>query len=280
MSQPANLQSAHKALSKALEASRTPEGFDEDVFRARLGTHQARKLDALLSATDSPGDLQVLLSDPTQLDTLAQAIAPTASRQSLAEKSALQRLASDLSPFFFRNPVQPLPRQGKASFVVCPDISKTADAFGRVDDIGYVFVHKCSNFHGGSQSMVQAELERIAMASTFPATRYDGFVLRSPERVLSRCTHAFATRKTVLVLLQDGQGREQDLAELQAICAHANQHPSLFVFADTTENFVLMQPMIHAHLVGEDALSACQMDALVQAQGAFTAKFPQGHNGF
>jgi hypothetical protein len=279
----ANISETRQDLGRILIECRTREGFDEASFRELLGRERARRFDAYLerSSRQAAQLLEEVSLDARRLDDLAVSIAPLASRQNLGEKMSLSRLQTDLSATFFVDPIRALPRGGRGAFIACPDIAKSLDFAGMVGQTAYVIAQKCSNNSGGSQAMSQSELERMAMAATFPATRYDGFILRSPERVLSRIASAFKCERAVFVLLQDGDGRQSDIEGLQEMCAHANLLDGLFVFADTTENFILMQPLIHAHAMGGvEALSAGQQAVYEDAVVQFRQKFPQGHNGF
>lgn len=279
----ANVQATVEELAQFLVQCRTREGFDDAEFRKLLGKHRAQKFDNYLSRSGRvAGELLAEVSlDAKRLQDLAMVIAPQATRQSLGERESLALLRTGLSATFFQSPVYSLPSSGKAAFLACPDIAKRMDFAGASGQATYVFAHKCTNNGGGSQDASNAELDRMALAATFPSSRYDGFVLRSPERVLSRIVSHFGCERAALVLLQDGRGRENDLARIQAICARENHLARLYVFADTTENFILMQPLIHARLMGgEQHLSAGQRAVFDDAVAAFREKFPQGRNGF
>lgn len=279
----ANIRQTRQDLGRILVDARVGQQFDPQVFCRELGADRARKFETYLTRTgrDAGTVLLEISQDARRLEDLAVALAPVPSRQSAGAKRCLEELQTRLSATFFPSPVLRLPRQGDDVFVACPDVARSAEFFGLAGDVAYLFWHKCSNLSGGSQFMSHSELERIALAATFPAGRYDGFVLRSPERVLSRITHAFGVSRAVLVLLQDGRGREEDMDRLRAIAAPEHQLPTLGVCADTTENFLLLQPLVHARVVGgPDNLSSGQRSTWEDACQAFRLRFPEGHNGY
>ena len=278
----ANIKDTCQELGRILVECRTRDGFDEESFRQLLGRDRARKFDAYLERSSRLAAqlLSDVSLDARRLQDLAVFIAPMASRQNLGERTSLSRLQTDLSATFFADPIRALPRGGRGAFIACPDIAKSLDFAGTSGQTAYVIAQKCSNNSGGSQAMAQSELERMAMASTFPSTRYDGFILRSPERVLSRIAGTFKCERAVFALLQDGEGRQDDIGRLQEMCAHENLLDGLYVFADTTENFILMQPLIQAHVSGVESLTAGQEAVYADAVVQFRQKFPNGHNGF
>lgn len=276
----ANVECAAREIARFLIDVRTSEGFDASLFRALLGRDGAAKFDHYLTRSGRSAEdvLAEISLDAHRIQDLAAVIAPSANRQGLGEKGSLAQLQSGLSATFFQSPV--IQASGKNAFKACPDIAKSVNFTGIAGSVAYVIAHKCSNNAGGSQTSAHDELERMALASTFPEGRYDGFVLRSPERVLSRMSAHFHKDSGVLALLQDGRGREADIARVQKICARQNHLSKLYVVCDTTENFILMQPLIHAAVVGLDLLTAGQRVVYQEAVSAFTRKFPQGHNGF
>lgn len=279
----ANIQETRQDLGRILMECRTREGFDETEFRQMLGRERARRFDAYLERSQRQAAqlLAEVSLDARRLEDLAVSIAPLASRQNMNERLSLSRLQTDLSATFFVDPVRALPRGGRGAFIACPDIAKSLDFVGISGQTTYVIAQKCSNNSGGSQAMAQSELDRMALASTFPSDRYEGFILRSPARVRSRIVNTFKCERAILVLLQDGEGRLADIEALQRICSHDKLLDGLFVFADTTENFILMQPLIHAHVLGSvGALTAGQQAVHADAVVEFRQRFPDGHNGF